>query len=148
MRSVQTAVHGDPLRCDVLLECVSATSLPGAVLVTRPLLRVVCQVHDDVVMARVVDSEEGPTFTVYRPVIPGTIFATGRGLTRGLDKKRGARLREAGGWHSVPLSSPEAQRWVLDRDRWGTLPAWCRRCGQTRWVSLDDLRRHRGTLRA
>jgi len=115
--------------------------------VSRPLLRVVCSVHDDV-LARVVETDQGPTYEYRRPLAPGKVFVAQGGLTRGLDRKNGTRLPEAGGGlRRVVLSSAEAARLTFDAQHHGTLPAWCSRCGATHWPTLDQLRRSRGTLR-
>ena len=114
---------------------------------SRPLLRVVCSVHDDV-LARVVGTDQGPTYEYRRPLLPGKLFVASGGIQRGLARKNGTRLPEAGRvLRQVVLSSPEAARYTFESRHHGTLPAWCSRCGATHWPTLEQLRRSRGTLR-
>jgi hypothetical protein len=111
----------------------------------QPLLRLVCRTHKTV-MARVVRTEKGPKYQTRRPVVPGKLFHTaGGGLTRSLAAKDDQRLPEVtenGEW--VIVGGDE--RYVFDRSRRGTLPAWCERCRAERWVTAEEVRHLRGTL--
>lgn len=40
----------------------------------------------------------------------------------------------------VELFSTEAEEYQVDSKWWGTLPAWCKRCGGHHRVSVDTLR--------
>lgn len=111
------------------------------------LLKVLCPVHSDVI-GRVWRTDGGPVFETYVPLLPGKMFVGPRSLTRGLGRKEGRHIREAGGVHRIQLSSPEAERWTFGPEHHGTLPSWCRRCSQKYWVVLGVLRTRRGTIRA
>jgi hypothetical protein len=40
----------------------------------------------------------------------------------------------------VNVFSSQAERYQIDSKWWGNLPAWCRRCGGTHLVGVEDLR--------
>jgi hypothetical protein len=92
------------------------------------------------VIARIVPSAKGPVYETYRPLLPGKLFVGPGALTRGLARKDGRRLREAGGSRRILLASDEAERYTFSSEHWGTLPAWCRGCGETHWLRLSMLR--------
>jgi hypothetical protein len=116
--------------------------------VSRPRLRVVCSAHDEEVLARVVETDQGPTYEFRRPLLAGRLFVARGGITRGLDHKNGSRLPEAGNvLRRVALSSPDAARYTFSAQYHGSLPAWCGRCGATYWPTVEQLRTLKGTLR-
>ncbi len=110
----------------------------------RPLLRVVCGKHGEV-MGQVIQTDGGPTYRTARPLHPGKLFESERRfLTRGLSNRGSRQLREAREFTSVRLDSKEAARYTLSEELWGQLPAWCRECRRESWISIDVLRKGRG----
>jgi hypothetical protein len=114
--------------------------------VTPAFLRVVCSRHDRVI-GRVVPTDDGPTYLAKQPVTtPGRLFKTEGGMTRDLSRKRGRRLPEVTEDVRVLLSSEDAERYTFGKKHWGTLPAFCERCGANHWIGVEVLRRQRGVL--
>jgi hypothetical protein len=115
--------------------------------VTGVILRVVCAEHD-IVIARVVQTERGPSYECpKRPFFPGFVVSASGFVTRGLASKHDRRLPEVREPVHVLIHSTDAEQYTASSEYWGTLPAWCPRCRADRWVDVRLLRRTRGTLR-
>lgn len=102
---------------------------------TEPDLRIVCALHRRRTAARV----EGGVYSTERP------FRPSRTLLKGPDgligaKRRDRRLPEALVPDRVELWSDHAMSYTFSPDHWGTLPAWCPDCRETRWLSVEELR--------
>jgi hypothetical protein len=103
--------------------------------VTEPDTRIVCALHRSRTAARV----DAGVYSSERP------FRPSRTLLKGPDgligaKRRDRRLPEAMVPDRVELWSDRAMSFTFSPDYWGTLPAWCPDCRETRWPSVEELR--------
>jgi hypothetical protein len=111
-------------------------------------LRLKCAKHNAEITGRAVDAPDGRRYKAKQPFRTGRPMLVRPGKTFGNRARDDAEghLREAMEAVDVLLDSEQAERWTFGSDRWGSLPAYCRRCVEVRFVPVVRLRSSAGDI--